>query len=336
LPSTSRTLAALAATAALAAGLWLVLPARPSSERLVVATVRQPATSLFFVAEAAGCLQAEGIELVERTFDLGRDALVLLGEGEADVAIAYETPVLRAAHSDERIRILSSLHTSTANTRLVTRRSSGIHGFSDLRGRRLGAAVGTNADFFVDAALRFGGVPRSEVTIHDVDPASAVDALLTGRVDAVAVSDPAAQRAERQLGAEARVITTDLYAEFSLLTTRDDVVERRPGALRALLRALACGQRAAGAQPEDSVGRIHHRFADETEADLRAQLSRVSWTLGLDHLLVRVLRRERDWLRTAGHAVGTPSLDILRLLERRPLEAIDPGAVLLPPAEVAR
>ena len=77
------------------------LPDRPAPRpRLVVAAVRQPATSLFFVAQAVGCFRSEGIDLDERTFEIGRDALALLRDGTADAAIAFETPVLRAAYTD--------------------------------------------------------------------------------------------------------------------------------------------------------------------------------------------------------------------------------------------
>jgi NitT/TauT family transport system substrate-binding protein len=325
-----RILAGLAAISVVAVGAWRAGSGKRPPERLVVASVRQPATSLFFVAQAAGCLEGEKLEVDERTFDLGRDALVLLRHGKADVAIAYETPVLRAAFADEHLRVLTSLHTSTENTRLVTRRDAGITTFRDLRGRRLAAARGTNADFFVETILRFGGVPRPEVTIVDLAPQDAVEALLARRVDAIALSDPAAHRAERALGNDAWVLTTDLYVEFSLLATRDDVVRSRPEALKALLRALECGARAAESDPELALSRIRARFADEHEQDLRAQVRRVTWSLGLDHLLLHVLRRERDWLRSSGHTSGAIP-DLSRLIERAPLEDVVPAAVLLPP-----
>src|SRR5512133_41430 len=119
---------------------------RPGARaRLVVATVRQPATSLFFAAQATGCFAEQGIQVEERTFELGRDALDLLRTGPADAAISYETPLLRAAFTDQRLRALTTLHTSTRNTRLVARRGSGIRDFEDLAGKRIGAAAGTNA-----------------------------------------------------------------------------------------------------------------------------------------------------------------------------------------------
>lgn len=295
---------------------------------LAVADVRQPATSLFHVARQSGCLAAEGLALDVRTFDLGRDALATLREGTTQVAIVYETPLLRAAFEDDRLRVLTSLHTSTRNTRLVARRDRKVTDFSDLAGRRIGVARGTNADFFVDLVLRFAGVPRSKVTIVDLAPEDSVAALARGDLDAAVLSDPPAADAERALGDGARVLRTELYAEVSLLVTRADVVASHERELTALLRGLACGEREIRRDPEAALDLLRTRFGDRDGAALRAQLARVSRGLGLDNVLVQVLRAESAWLRDSALARGSPP-DLERLLDPRLLDATDPEAVML-------
>jgi NitT/TauT family transport system substrate-binding protein len=297
-------------------------------ERLVVAAVRQPATALFFVAQDAGCFDRERLEIVEHTFELGRDAVALLRADEADLAIAYQTPTLRAAFADERIRVLTTLHTSTRNTRVVARRDRGIAGFPGLAGARIGLARGSNADFLVDLVLRFGGVPRSRTEISNLTPEASVAALARGELDAAVLSDPYAAQAERVLGDGGRTLQTDLYTEVSLLLTRDGVLRTREAALRRLVRGLVCAERAARERPEESLARIRARFPDLAEGELRAQLERVRWRLGLDHVLAGVLRDEAEWLRGTGAVQGEPP-DLERLLSRRPLEDVAPDAVML-------
>ncbi|MFY3746014.1 ABC transporter substrate-binding protein [Anaeromyxobacter sp. Red801] len=305
---------------------------RPPRTRLVLASVRQPATALPLLAAASGCFAAEGLDLEERSFDLGRDALALLREGGADVAVAFETPVLQAAYADDRLRALTALHTSTRNTRLVVRASSGIRGFSDLGGRRIGLAPGTNADFFTDLALRLGGVPRDQVRLVHGAPAESIEGLAAGALDAAVLSDPAAQEAERRLGDDAQVFQTDLYVEISLLVTRDDVLAARPAALRALLRGLACGERRARADREGARARIRDRFPETGDAALAGQLERVRWGLGLDNVLVDVLRRERDALTAAG-ALRGDAPDLHQLVAPALLEQVAPESVMLLPGD---
>jgi ABC-type nitrate/sulfonate/bicarbonate transport system substrate-binding protein len=303
--------------------------ARPQGgRRLVVATVRQPATSLFFVAQAEGCFRTEGLDLDERTFELGRDALALLRSSTADVAIAFETPLLRAAYADPGLRALTTLHTSIRNTRLVSRRSSGIAAFSGLAGKRIGLARGTNADFFIDLVLQLGGVTPDRVTLLDLAPRASAAALVDGTLDAAVLSDPAALEAEQLLGGAAVVLQSDLYVEASLLVTREDVLRARAPALRALLRGLACAERLAQEHPDRVRERISDRFPEQGAEALRAQLARVTWGLGLDNVLLDGLWRERDALNATGGMGGQPP-DLRQLLAPQLLEEVSPEAVML-------
>jgi NitT/TauT family transport system substrate-binding protein len=301
------------------------------AERLTVATMRTPATGLFFVAETSGCFAAERLEIDEHTFELGRDALSLLRENGADAAIAYETPTARAALLDGRIRVLTALHTSTRDTRIIARRERGLTGLSALRGTSIGLAQGSNADFMLDLVLRFGRVPRSQVLVVDLPPEQTVAALERGELDAAVLADPYAARAERVLGDGAQVFQTELYTEFSLLLTREDVLRTRAGALRKLVRGLACAERIVRERRDEALVRIRTRFPELDEQELRAQLGRVKWGLGLDHVLGGVLRDEAQWLRVTGEARGA-TLDVQRLLDRRLLEEIEPEAVMLLPS----
>lgn len=319
----------LACCAVLAVALGGCTPGTDARPRLVVAALRQPATSLLFVAQGAGCFGRERLAIDERTFELGRDALALLRDGGADVAIAYETPLLRAALADGRLRVLTRLHTSTANTRLVSRAGAQIRGFADLRGKRLGLARGTNADFFAEVALAAGGVPRAATAAIALPPAESVAALQRGEIDAAVLSDPYAGLAEAALGPEARTLVTNLYAEASLLITRADVLETRRPALRALLRGLVCAEREARERPDEARRIVLSRFPEEPAAAVDAQLARVSWGLGLDNVLLDLLRRQRDWV--AASIPGASAAELRSLVDVQLLEEVHPEAVTFLP-----
>lgn len=312
------------------AALALAGCSRPAPRtHLVVASVRQPATSLLFVAQGTGCLRTEGLSVDELPSELGRDALALLRDGKADVAVAFETPLLRAALEDDRLRVLTRLHTSTSNTRLVSRADAGILGFADLAGKRIGLARGTNAEFFVDVAVSVGGVDAGAVVETDLRPADAVAALGRGELDAAVLSDPYAARAEQLLGPAARTLETSLYAEASLLITRADVLAANTPALRALLRGLVCAERELRARPEETTALVVARFPEQPPAAVAAQLARVTREVGLDNVLLDVLRRERDWLVASTPAATAP--DLRALVAADLLDAVDPESVTLLP-----
>lgn len=304
------------------------------AERLSVAAVRQPATALYYAARDLGCFDEVGLEVTERSFELGRDALATMQEGGADVAIAYETPTVFAASRDPRLRVLTKLHTSTRNTRLVGRRDRGLTDFAAVAGKRIGYARGSNAEFFLDLVLRFGAVPPSRVAAVDSSPEASVGALARGDLDGAVLSDPYAAMAERALGGLGSVLQTDLYTEVSLLLTREDVLRGREEALRRLVAGLACAERAARERRAAVVERIRGRFPELGDGELAAQLARVTWELGLDHVTLGALRDEGEWLRASrGGEAGVVDPEVL--VDRRVLEPVLPDAVMLLPARRA-
>lgn len=110
--------------------------------------------------------------------------------------------------------------------RIVARRSAGVAGLRDLRGKRVGTQLESSAQFFVDQMLRTVGLTDEDVRIehfmaHTARPVSSLpEALAGGEIDAVALWEPQVQRAKRLLGADAiEFFDPAVYTEkFNLCT----------------------------------------------------------------------------------------------------------------------
>jgi NitT/TauT family transport system substrate-binding protein len=89
-----------------------------------------------------------------------------------------------------RITTLATIQTSNMDLAIVARNDRGIASPGDLKGKKLGVTLGTNADFFADAFLFDHGIDREKVKIIDMKPDEMADALGAGRVDAVATFNP--------------------------------------------------------------------------------------------------------------------------------------------------
>ncbi len=321
-----------AATLAPAAGCRLREP-----ERLVIGTVRLPSIGLVFIAEAEGFFAVEGVEIVQRRFASGKDALVALDAGEVDGAVALETPVALRASRDPEIEILTTLHVASRSTRLVARADRGIARTADLRGKRVGVPLGTNAEYFLHSLLAYAGIEDSEVRIVDVAPEAAVDALSGGEVDAVAIWPPHTVRARRALGRDVLELEGEVYTEISMLVTRTPVLATRREALRRTLRALSRAEGLARESPERAFAQLRKEFPELTDKEVRDEWMRVRPLLGLTHLLATVLEDEADWLRESGRLAG-PALDVGAALSAGLLAEVDPEAVTFvsPPRSGAR
>lgn len=313
------------AVVALAAILAAGCPSR-DRERITVGTVPQPALGLFLIADSKGYFGAHGLAVEQRRFSSGRDALTALGRGEVDAAIAYETPVVLRASVDPETDVLTTLHTSRQSTRLVARADRGIARDLDLAGKRVGVPRNTNAESFLHALVRYAALPVGAVEEVDVAPEDAADLLAAGKVDAIAIWPPHAERARRLLGAGRSVeITTDVYTEMSMLVTRDPVRARRRPALVKLVAALADAERLARDRPEEAFEALARALPDIPRSELREAWRSVRPTLGLSHLLAHVLESEWRWLRDEGRLSGV--LDLGTTLEPDILSEVEPEAV---------
>jgi ABC-type nitrate/sulfonate/bicarbonate transport system substrate-binding protein len=301
-------------------------------ETLSLGVVAQPTAGLVFIADGLGALRRERLALAQRPFLLGRDALDALLRGEVEVAICYETPLVLRSPDHPHLRVLTKLHESNRYTALVARADGGIRSAADLRGRRVGVTKGTNVEFFLDTLLTFGGVRREELEVVDVPPADGPRLLKAGQLDALATFGSLLLAARDALGPDGIVeLHSDVYTEMSLLVTTEEVLARKPEALRRLVRALARAGQLLRERPDQALGAVRERFPEQPAARIDAQWRLGRAGVGRDHLLVTMMRREGEWFREKGRIQG-PLPDFAALLEPRLLDEVEPEAVtFLPP-----
>src|SRR5512133_2995100 len=324
--------AARAAHRSLVAAVALALAACAPAprERLVLGTVHLPALGLVYVAQAKGYFAAHGLDVEQRRFTSGRDATTALGAGRIDAATAFVTPVVLRAGHDASLRVLTTLHASTGNTRLVARGDRGIAAPRDLAGKRVGVPRNTNAEYFLDVLLAWSGVPDREVRRVDLRPDAAAAALGAGEVDAVAIWGPHADRAKAMAGPGAVELGSEVYTELSVLVTRAPVLAARRGALVKLVAALADAERLVRDRPREAFAVLRAEFPEASEAARQDAWRRTRLTLGVTHQLAAVLEDESRWFRSTRRAEGRP-LDVGALLEPDVLAEVDPEAVTFVP-----
>ena len=173
------------------------------------------------------------------------DLASLNSAGRADVATNSETQALRAAVNNPDLRFIFTV--AECPYRVVARRSAGVAGLADLRGKRVGTQPESSAEYFLDQMLRTAGATVEDVTIvpfmaHTEAPLTRLPgALASGELDAVALWEPQVERARLALGGEAIEFRDPaVYTEkFNLCTTQANLEDpaMRPRIV-AFVRAL--------------------------------------------------------------------------------------------------
>ena len=149
----------------------------------------------------------------------GRAASALLVSGMADAATGSETQALLNSIAQPDLRIVLTL--AECRYRMVARRSAGIYGIIDLRGKRVAQTPGTSSIYFLVDMLRMVGLTVADVTLVTMEGPDMPAALANQKIDAMAMWEPHAQNALDQLGADYMILThpNAYYERFNLNTT---------------------------------------------------------------------------------------------------------------------
>lgn len=227
--------------------------------------------------------------------------LVTTGYGEpgnADVATNAETQLLRHSVAHPELRVIMTV--TEGNYRIVARRSAGIRQPGDLRGRRVGTMPNTSAAYFLERVLGSAGLtPADVVIVGDIDLPQFSDALIDGRIDALAMWSPETEEAELALGGDAVAFTgAGIYREiFSINTTAQALADPvRRAAIREFLRALIDAGEAIERDPEPARRLVTARTTDYPPEVIAAAWPHHRYLAGKVPDLLDVMVEEEQWL----------------------------------------
>lgn len=309
----------------LLAWLGVGMPAR-AAPPLVFAVARLPMSLPVYVAEEQGYFAAEKLALTIADCDIGRQCLDRLLDGQADLATAAALPIVLASLRGARFSVLATIASSRGDTKIITRRGSGISSVTGLAGRRVGSFVGSSAQYFLELALLSAGVDPAQVTVVPISPAQASQDLAALGVDALAVFEPYAFRAARSLGAEAQVLgNRRLHVERWNVVASAGVGPARDRELQALCRALDRATAFINAEPAAAWAILRRRLAlDDIAVDwVRPD---IDFALELRQSLITGLEGQARWALRSGHADGTAP-NYLDYIRPGPLAAVRRDAV---------
>lgn len=313
---------------------WFMLARRgpaPIEEPLRIGLSPYLGTALLQIADEQGFFADEGLTVELVTYPNGRAAWQAALAGEVDVGTPFDAPAVLSAMAGDDIRILATLSFQAGETLVVGRTDRGIVSASDLAGMQVGLVEGSTSEYTLSVLLESEGLSFDDIVRVSLTPAETSDALIEGRVDAIAVWTPHWQVARDALGVENVTLMSplNLLAIASLAAT-SDVVAARPDALEALLRGLLRAEALVYEQPDTAFDIVLARIGPpETDGHFREQWADLDLDVTLSHRALAALQNEAEWFATLDRFGPAPE-DFLDVFEPSILRAVDPSAVTLP------
>lgn len=299
----------------------------PERNKITIASVDQPQSTLVLVAMAKGYFVAEGLEPQLLLLPTGKEALKMVVDNQADLATVAETPIMFSVLKDEKIFVVASIESSNENDAIVARRGAGIGKPDDLKGKRIGFTPGTTSEFFLDSLLTANGLTRREIQAVPLKPDEMQEKVIAKKVDAVSIWNYPRSQVRRQLGADGVVFfDREIYTETFSIAAQQDFVRKHPDTVKRFLSALLKAENFVAKYPDEAQAIV--AAATKTDKDLVAEVwNGYSFHVGLDETLPITLEDETRWAMKSKLTDQTLMPDYRSYIHVDSLKALRPQAI---------
>ena len=241
--------------------------------------------------------------------------------GMVDVATNAETQLLRQSVDDPDLRVIFTVAESFY--RIVARKSSGIRRIADLKGKRITTPPITSAHYFLVKMLATGHLSETDVTLVNITPLTTMStALKEGRVDAVAMWEPEAERAIDAVGPDAITFQDrHVYRELFNLNTSARVLAdpARRRAIVELLRSLIASSAQIRQRPRQYWPLIA-AMLNYTPETVSKSWPNLRYAGGLAPDLLDVMVEEEVWVAKERNRTARTRSQLSSLIDRSLLE----------------
>jgi sulfonate transport system substrate-binding protein len=177
-----------------------------------------------------------GVKLEIYPFESGNDVLEALSAGRVDVGETGEVQPIFAQNAGRPMKVIAASAPARL-TSLLVKADSPIRGVADLKGRKVSFTKGTNTHWLVLKALSKAGLKQADVQAVLLNSSEALPSLLSGQVDAIALTAPTTQiavsRGARLLLDSEGLVNSSLYYLAS-----PDTIRTKDAALAGFVAAL--------------------------------------------------------------------------------------------------
>jgi NitT/TauT family transport system substrate-binding protein len=179
---------------------------------------------------------------------------------------------------------------------MVGRTDKDIYNISDIVAKRIGVAIGTNAQFYLGRFLDLNFINQSQIAIVNVPFDQSVNAIVDGTVDAIATVQPYVYQIQNSLSNQ--TITWSIQANqpyYFDLISKKDWVNAHPELIVRFLKALTEAEDFSNNNQNQAIAIVASKL-NNTESYVTEVWSSYVFTVSLDQAQLLAMQDEARWL----------------------------------------
>jgi NitT/TauT family transport system substrate-binding protein len=249
----------------------------------------------FVLGQSRGLFAGEGLAVTTDVAQGSQEAIARVASGASEVALIDINELIRFHDKPDAtpVKAIFMLF-NRAPYAIVARKSRGVHQFSDIEGKTLGAAESDLSLHLWPAVARLNGIKTSGVKLYKMSAAVREPILSAGQVDAVLGFSYLSAVNLRDRGVPASDLVVLRYADYGCeaygfaIIVSPAFAAAKPDSVRGFVRAAIAGTNLAIKEPERAVDEVITRM-DGGERDL--ELERLQSVIA-DNILTGEVRRD--------------------------------------------
>ena len=215
-------------------------------------------------------------------YEAGSQTIPLLKAGVLHLAGTGATPPILAEAQGLPSAVFGISGSRHENGGLLVRADSDIHSLQDLRRRGIGLMPISWHTQFLAAELDAVGMSWREVNAAEIIPATARDAFIQGRLDAIVATDPLYSKIAARVPVRVLVSPGQAFSNRSVYWARRETLRDHPERVRLLLDALIESDRLTLENPQEAASLLGGLNGNSPEEWLPAITSR-PWGVEAPH-----------------------------------------------------
>lgn len=299
---------------------------KPALEKVVIAEGSQPAGAALYAAVENGFFERYGLDVEVVNHAYGSMAVDAMFAGEADFAVAAETPFVRSIMNQQQPRLLATIGKSIRYYAVVALRTQQIQKPADLRGKHIGVTRGSTGEYFLNLLLNLHGLKNDEVTLVHLIPREMPEALVEGKVDALATWDFVIDSISSEAALTRIEVNGILDFVWNLIGTHS-YLTAHPETGEKLLRGLRDGQRWCEDNQDACIEKVMRRTQFQ-EDSVRRHWDKQELRLGLSQSLLINCENQLRWLAQDNEEI-LKRVNILDYFDTSSLRKVEPDSVSL-------
>lgn len=129
-------------------------------------------------------------------FDAGPAIMEAFSANSLDFGCLGDQPCISAIATGCPAEIIGTYRTQKTGTAVIARKGAEINSVADLRGKKIGLTLGSNAEHLLNIVLEDAGLTQDDVEIISLEQGDMLTTMESGQIDAAAVWEPRIQQSK--------------------------------------------------------------------------------------------------------------------------------------------